>query len=542
MINSTISPELAADVGPALARIQTTLEANPALQLLVQDFATLLLAIANHSPAKTCSATEIAAKTNLPTVEQVNQPAQEIKPAATPHLVINSTATKSNGTSASTSTNGESIQSLVESALRSNIVVRKPTWQSYSTSDSDLPLIIERCRLKAEGARWAHQREVLLRENSGFNIEVEGRDREIIYRAKMTQECFLWMCHRDRPMPDDLSKYDTVAFAFENAAKIVAYINNLMQNGEDERKKFLEPALILAAEAQSSLRVAIEAIAGPADPDQTRIFNWLRTVCAERKVLIERHMRWDDPADPADAEGLLQRIEKLETEYLSSKDRGKRQKNLFGKVKYHSKDLFKANERLRSENWLKIIEAVEELLAEGVQPSNRELRDLLAPVIDTLPDSIETSKNFAVVLREIDRFLATEPTPIAEPESNHASEALVRAAELMKGRTAVLIGGDRRPQAVETLEKAFGLKELVWIEGRDQTYVEFEPYIARDDVAIVILAIRWSRHGFGEVKHFCEQYNKPLVRLPGGYSPNQVAHHILSQVADRVSAQAVLQP
>jgi hypothetical protein len=110
-----------------------------------------------------------------------------------------------------------------------------------------------------------------------------------------------------------------------------------------------------------------------------------------------------------------------------------------------------------------------------------------------------------------------------------------RAAELLRGRSVVLIGGVRRPHAAEQLESALGLRELIWVEGRDQTYMAFEPYVADPDVAVVLLAIRWSRHGFNDVKAFCSKYGKPLVRLPGGYNPNQVAFHIVSQVGDRLA-------
>ena len=57
-------------------------------------------------------------------------------------------------------------------------------------------------------------------------------------------------------------------------------------------------------------------------------------------------------------------------------------------------------------------------------------------------------------------------------------------------------------------------------------------------VAVVVLAIRWSSHSYGEVKQFCEQYGKPLVRLPAGYNPNQVAAHIVAQCSDRLAQQS----
>jgi hypothetical protein len=99
----------------------------------------------------------------------------------------------------------------------------------------------------------------------------------------------------------------------------------------------------------------------------------------------------------------------------------------------------------------------------------------------------------------------------------------------------VLIGGVRRPHAQKLLKVALGLTDLVWIATREHQSIEgFEPSIARADVALVLLAIRWSSHSFGDVKQFCDRYDKPLVRLPGGYSPNQVAAQILSQCSGRL--------
>jgi hypothetical protein len=52
---------------------------------------------------------------------------------------------------------------------------------------------------------------------------------------------------------------------------------------------------------------------------------------------------------------------------------------------------------------------------------------------------------------------------------------------------------------------------------------------------VVLLAIRWSSHSFGDVKRFCDQFGKPLVRLPAGYSPNQVAVQILAQCSAQLA-------
>ena len=64
----------------------------------------------------------------------------------------------------------------------------------------------------------------------------------------------------------------------------------------------------------------------------------------------------------------------------------------------------------------------------------------------------------------------------------------------------------------------------------------FEPAVARSDVAVVLLAIRWASHSYGDVKDYCEKYGKPMVYLTAGYNPNQIAHQILQQVGDRLQA------
>jgi len=85
--------------------------------------------------------------------------------------------------------------------------------------------------------------------------------------------------------------------------------------------------------------------------------------------------------------------------------------------------------------------------------------------------------------------------------------------------------------------RAFGLADVRWLCTPDHTsFTVFEPDVARPEVAVVLLAIRWSNHDYDGVRAYCDAYGKPLVRLPGGYNANQVAHHILSQAGGRLRA------
>jgi hypothetical protein len=101
----------------------------------------------------------------------------------------------------------------------------------------------------------------------------------------------------------------------------------------------------------------------------------------------------------------------------------------------------------------------------------------------------------------------------------------------------VLIGGVERTASGRAIERAFGLSRLNWISTRPHESVTiFEPAVARPETAVVLLAIRWASHSYGDVKDYCEKYGKPMVYLTGGYNPNQIAHQILAQVGDRLRA------
>jgi hypothetical protein len=410
------------------------------------------------------------------------------------------------------------------------------TPQLPHVSDVDLGIIEIRCRLKAEASRWAGERQRRQRGGADYAADLEPTDRGLIARAKALPDCFLWMSHREAALPGDLSRYDELAGCFEAAADAAAALRVVATHPED-----VDPfarAMDLAAEAQSVVRVAVGMIdPGYVDNDQLKLFIWLREAASERRCLIRRYMKRDDPADPATWQGLRERIAEMAGKLRRGRDRDKRRKELFNQARYHLRRVHSDPVGDHGHDWQKVADAVEELVDDGLPPSNVDLRDLVLPIADEFPDELPLPRNLDLVLREIDRYLALRP---AEASGNGRDEVqpeeLRRARDLLQGRSLVMIGGERRASAAEALEQALGLRELIWIETREhQTHAVFEPAVARDDVAVVILAIRWSSHGFGEVKAFCDKYGKPLVRLPAGYSPNQVAYHLIRQVGDRLA-------
>jgi len=416
---------------------------------------------------------------------------------------------------------------------------RRPFVRWLPTSDSELPMIEARCRLKAEACRWAEQRRRLLSQALDYRTEVEPKDRDLIWQAKQLPDCFLWMCHSSGPNPADPSKWLVLAGCFEVLADALAIIRKMLEDAEESSESF-EQAVDLLAEAQSALRVAVTQLEGPpTDHDQARVFGWLKSVAMQRQIFIRRHMRLDDPADPNRWSELGVRLAEFQVQWEEGRRKVLHRKKTIGRVRYKLSQLHVLSPEDTVHAWNSIADDIDELVRGGMPPSNVELRDLLIEHVDELPEMALMPKGFQLTMREIDRFLTSSPSR-AEEENEVATgpDQLDDVAAMLAGRAVVLIGGDRRPHAAEALERAFQLSELIWIDTRAHESISgFEPYVARPEVAMVLLAIRWSSHSYGEVQDFCRRYDKPLVRLPGGYNPRQVAAQILQQCSQRLVTQ-----
>jgi hypothetical protein len=367
-----------------------------------------------------------------------------------------------------------------------------------------------------------------LREGYGFEAENPPVDSSMVTWADRLTDCFFWKSSSDDSMQADLALLDNVGGCFEMMAEALALVQGMLEKNPGS-PQVLERLLPVVAEAQSALRASLQRLGAADDPEQLEVFEWLKLTAARYHVYLKRFMRSDDVADPARWTELLARIESLAAGGQLSREHSSQIERLLDHVK-----------RIQAEegtdlDWQAIVMAVNEMVAEGVPPSNRELRELLLPVIDAIPEWDGFPAGFQLVVREIDRFLSTRPSPVTPAVAQEPSADVKEVARLLKGRSMVLIGGNRRREAQESLRKVLGLKDLVWIETREHQAIEcFEPVVARPDVALVLLAIRWSSHAFGDVKQFCDRHGKPLVRLPGGYSPNQVVAQILAQCSEQL--------
>jgi hypothetical protein len=395
----------------------------------------------------------------------------------------------------------------------------------------DIPTLINRLSFKAKAARWAAERKRLLAKHADYRIEIAPHDRDFITQAK-AQNSYLWMLRSRDGQVTDSDGFEMIAACFETLAEAVAVAQFFLERDKTQSHE-IERSLGLLAEAQSALRGVAE-FAGYADDDQLLIYRTLREIADERGIFLSAGMKLNDPVDPSEWAALAGEVHALRQKFIEREQAERKKTKLLNKLNRKATELLSAVEP-EADAWKGMIPVVEELVSMGVQPSRIELREALKPIAHQLPAQTEASKAFDLVLQAMERYRGTSTKALTVSKVDSPSEEVRKVAKLLAGKSIVIIGADGRPDAIKSIEKAFGLKSVEWIATTEHdSYRKFEPNIARSNVAVVLLLIRWASHSFGEVASLCSRHGKPLVRIPGGYNPNQIAAAILSQVSDRL--------
>jgi hypothetical protein len=366
----------------------------------------------------------------------------------------------------------------------------------------------------------------------------DAKEDEILQRASALPDCHLWMLARD-PFVTSPRAWEDLAGAFATAAEAAQMLKDWEQAPPPLAMRHAPRVLGLAAEAQSVLLYAVADVRDvKVDFDQVQIFAHVRSTARDRQVFIPKYLKREDRADPATWADVSKRMAEVWSQFKAFGERDKQRAKGLNSVRFKLKKIHEKPEDAANE-WPRVFELIEELVTIGLHPSNPELRDLLLPVLEEMPEEPALPPNVQLVLREIDHYLETRPEAETPAKAERYSAEVSQAAEFLRGREIVLIGGQNRPNHKAALMKAFGLADIRWIATPEHSsFTIFEPDVARPEVALVLLAIRWSSHDYDSVRQYCDQYGKPLVRLPGGYNANQVAHHIMSQAGARLRAAA----
>ena len=272
------------------------------------------------------------------------------------------------------------------------------------------------------------------------------------------------------------------------------------------------------------------------DNDQVHLFVHVRELAREKQIYISRYLKREDRVPAERWPDLLGRLALLKEQVSEARGKARTRDKGLTTLKYKFRKMAESPATAAAE-WPRVLELLEEVVSAGVPASNADVRELLLPVLESLPDDLEPGPHAQGVFRAVNEYLATRPAPPVAAEAEAPSAEVRAVADLLRGSEVVLIGGVERAASARAIERAFELGELNWISTRPHESVTyFEPAVARASVSLVLLAIRWSSHSYGDVKDYCDKYGKPIVYLTGGYNPNQIAHQIMSQVGDRLRA------
>jgi hypothetical protein len=201
-------------------------------------------------------------------------------------------------------------------------------------------------------------------------------------------------------------------------------------------------------------------------------------------------------------------------------------RRLLNKLKFH---LAKVLERHSDEDWRRIVEVLDALAPQSPDAQTVAVHKRLAKDEGllrgwTIPGDVQ------VLLRELEHAAKREPEAAAPSAS-----AEERVAAALRGRTMLLIGGDRRRDAEARLGEAFRAP-ILWPATREDApdLYSLEPLIARPEIGVVVLLIRFIRHALNDVADLCERHDKPLARVTAGYNAAQIAAAIHEQCGRRL--------
>jgi hypothetical protein len=348
--------------------------------------------------------------------------------------------------------------------------------------------------------------------------------------AGTMQPLYLWMIDREtaRIARDDWVMLSGCYRNMARAAQLVASFSE----GTDAPIDFVR----LLAESQSMVLSALGMVEVSRDVVQLGLFDWCRDEAQKRGEFVS-HLSLSDMANPALWGGLQARIDAAVERCEEDRTRDKAQKKNLNTIRYHTSQIQVDESSDHANDWNRIHSAMQRFFDTGGKASDPRLVDLLVPLADLIPEEHALQKDtFRRTLPFVDQRIANQARSLPVAEGDRApSPELVEARELLRGKVAVLIGGEAREPARKLLEQELELKELRWLSSREhESLSSFVPDVRRNETALVLLAIRWASHSFEEVQAACNQFDKPYVRLPGGYGANRVAYEIIRQQGARL--------
>jgi len=271
--------------------------------------------------------------------------------------------------------------------------------------DAALPGIVTRCRLRAAVAR-----DVAESVRSGAPT---AEDR--VHRAR-SEGASLWFLELLDPDPDLLQTLAECFDAVADAAEAIVLLRRYEPKDQPRRAAAIRD---LAA-VQSALRIAALALRQSPDEDQLAAFTWLKATTAAERVYVDRHMRLDDPLDPAQLPGVMDAVHAGLAEFKARSERENAMRKSYQTLRYLARQLGEG--RAGPRDMAKLTETVDALVVAGIPPSSLQFRTVLLPVLDRLPGAEGRPSGYGRVLAELRTHAERVEARATEREAIEAQE------------------------------------------------------------------------------------------------------------------------
>ena len=252
---------------------------------------------------------------------------------------------------------------------------------------SELEVLPDRLRLKAKAARWA----AAAAARTDVDHAELRREAHALEDEARELGTWLWTTSGDFTPPEEPVLMKRLVESFEVTADAVEVLREAQEGGVGG--PVLYALLNLGAEAQSMLRAAVRDVAGDQDRDQVRAYVQIKEAAAAVRHYVRRHLREEDPADPACAPDLARRLMESRRAVADAAGRQRVSGKAFGKLRHVAGLLDSGAARDPRYQAGVFAEVIAELLGAGVPPSDRRFRDVLpadpAPLRDLHDESLD---------------------------------------------------------------------------------------------------------------------------------------------------------
>lgn len=173
-----------------------------------------------------------------------------------------------------------------------------------------------------------------------------------------------------------------------------------------------------------------------------------------------------------------------------------------------------------------VMDALRDALEGGVRPDDPRLTRLAQPYHDAM---VGAGPGFKELRRAIRRVTDGEGESIDDPSLDATSETGPPVDwawwPVVRGKRAVIVGGDRREDARKRLQEVFNLASLEWIplQHENNTLRSLASSVAAGGIDLVLLLRRFVPHQADEILiPACKSAGVPWVSVERGYGVERV--------------------